>query len=318
MPDNYLVPKHLVQALPGLKDPLARFDAWLIGGGFRLLKGLSPRNANRVAAEVLGFFGPLGFNSEKARRNLRIAFPGSDEKEIDRLVKATFQHIGMAAAELAQASRVLAERDTRLELASEDQRIAPLKPGSPAVLVTAHVGAWQYALMLGQLVNIKITSLAAPEYNPHVRKLFIPLRESLGCDWIPRENSVRPLMKELADGNCLGMAVDTRFDQGKMLPFFGHEALTNTSIARLALRFKCPLIAVRCDRLPEQRYRITLARLITPDEDCNDPDEQAIRMTIELNKEFERWIQCNPGQWVCMKRRWPREIDSSVATSKDG
>lgn len=318
MPDHYLVPKHLVEALPGLGESLARFDAWMLSGGFHLLSGLSPRNANRVAARVFGFFGPLGFNSEKARRNLRIAFPGSDKKEIDRLVKATFQHIGMAAAELAQARRVLAERDTRLELAIEDQRIAPLKPGSPAVLVTAHVGAWQYALMLGQLLNINITSLAAPEYNPHVRKLFIPLRESLGCNWVPRENSARPLMKELADGNCLGMAVDTRFDQGKMLPFFGHEAPTNTASARLALRFKCPLIAVRCDRLPEQRYRIALTRLITPDDGCNDPDEQAARMTIKLNQEFERWIRYNPGQWLCMKRRWPRDIDRGVATDKNG
>jgi KDO2-lipid IV(A) lauroyltransferase len=25
-----------------------------------------------------------------------------------------------------------------------------------------------------------------------------------------------------------------------------------------------------------------------------------------MNLEFERWIRQSPGQWVCMKRRWPR------------
>lgn len=315
MPDHYLVPQRLVQALPGLAQALARFDKMLLAGGLRLLKWLSPRNANRLAAGVFGFFGPPGSKSEKVRRNLRIAFPDKNKAEIDRLTKATFRHLGLAAAELAQAEQLLEERDTRLEVVIEDQRIQPLRPGSPVVLVTAHVGAWQYVALLGQLLGIRLTSLYAPEYNPHVRKLFLPLRQALGCNWVCRDNSARQLMQELANGNWVGLAPDTRFDQGNMLPFFHHEASTSTVAARLALRFNCPLIAARCDRLPGQRYRITLSRLITPDGDCAIPEEQATRMTIKLNREFESWIRRSPGQWLCMKRRWPEEIDGGKSTN---
>lgn len=316
MPDHYVVPKRLVRALPGLGELLSRVDALLLSGLLRFLAWLSPQNAYRFAAGLSGFFGPPSSKSEKVRRNLRIVFPDCDKAEINRLTKATFQHIGMAAVELVQARKLLEERDTRFELVIEDQRIPPLQPGSPVVVVTAHVGAWQYVAMLGQLLGGRLTSLYAPEYNPHVRELFLSMRRSLGCDWMSRDNSVRPMMKELAKGNFIGLATDTRFDRGKMLPFFGHKAATSTAAARLALRFKCPLIAVRCDRLPEQHYRMTLCRLIAPDSNCDDPDEQAVRMTIKLNQEFERWIKHSPGQWLCMKRRWPKEIDGSVATDK--
>ena len=29
------------------------------------------------------------------------------------------------------------------------------------------------------------------------------------------------------------------------------------------------------------------------------------RLTAELNALFERWIRVHPGQWLCMRRRWP-------------
>ena len=68
--------------------------------------------------------------------------------------------------------------------------------------------------MLGQLAGVRVTSLYAPEYNPRVRAVFLALRQAMGCNWLCRDDSARPLLKELAAGNCVGFAADTRFDQG--------------------------------------------------------------------------------------------------------
>ncbi len=317
MPDVYLVPKRLLQRMPALHRLLSGLDVLLLRMGFGLLAALGPRRAARVAAAVFGFIGPSGAQGGKVRRNLRIVFPGRDETEIHQLARQTFRHVGVAAAELVGARRAMDERDARFELLVEDPRIPALRPGSAAVIVTAHVGAWQYVAMLGELTGVRLTSLFAPEVNPRVRPLFLRLREAMGCHWLCRDDSARPLLKELAAGNCVGFAADTRFDQGRMVEFCGHDAMTNTAAARLALRFGCPLIAVRCDRLPGARYRMVLAKLITPDAACTDPDEQALQMTRDMNREFERWIRQNPGQWVCMKRRWPREVDRAVADRPD-
>ena len=306
MPDVYLVPKRLLRAMPALGRVFSHADVWLLRAAFGLLAALPQRSAASLTAGLFGLIGPSGPQGEKVRRNLRVVFPESDEAEIRRLTRATFRHVGVATAELVHAKQVFATRDTRFEMVTEDARIPPLRPGTPAVIVTAHVGAWQYVAMLGQLAGVQLTSLYAPELNPLVRSLFLDLREAMGCRWLSRDDSAKPLLRELAAGNCVGFATDTRFDQGRMVSFCGHEAMTNTAAARLALRYQCPLITVRCDRLPGERYRMVLTRLISPDPACGNADEQALGMTREMNLEFERWIRQNPGQWVCMKRRWPR------------
>ena len=307
MPDHYLLPKRLAEALPGLSGFMARVDALLLKSSFRFLAWLSPDRATRVAAAVFGFFGPLGSKSLKIRNNLRQVFPDADDAEIKRLTKTTFRHAGIAAAELAQGGKVFSELHDRVEMRIDDPRIERPQAGSPAVMVTSHVGAWQYAGMLGPLMGFKLNILYAPEFNPFVRDLFYSMREALGFQWISRDNAMRPMMKELSAGNRIGLATDTRYDQGKMLPFFGRPAATNTTPARLALRYGCPLIAARCDRLPEYRYRIVLTRLITPDPDCQNTEDQILNMTEKLNQEFERWIKDDPGYWLCMKRRWPKD-----------
>jgi KDO2-lipid IV(A) lauroyltransferase len=50
---------------------------------------------------------------------------------------------------------------------------------------------------------------------------------------------------------------------------------------------------------------MVFTRLISPDAASTSADEQALGMTREMNLEFERWIRQTPGEWVCMKRRWP-------------
>lgn len=309
MPEHYLLPRRLAAALPRLRTLMARMDAIFLRAGFKLLRHLSPAHAQGLAASLFGLLGPLGTNSAKVRNNLRIAFPDSNDDELEQLLRATYRHAGTAAAELAHGGTLHDQLDTRLEVVTADPSIEFPSPGKPAIMVTAHVGAWQYAAMLGPALGIPFTILYAPEHNPHVRDMFFRLRQAFGCRWISRDNSMRPLMKELAAGHSIGLANDTRFDRGRMLPFFGRDAATNTVPARLALRFNCPLIALRCDRLPNQRYRLVLSRQITVDPECDDQEQQVLRMTAELNTEFETWIRNTPGEWLCMKRRWPRQAD---------
>ena len=161
--------------------------------------------------------------------------------------------------------------------------------------------------MVGEILGLELTSLYAPESNARISKLMLRLRNALRCKWISRDNCMRPLMNELSAGRCIGLVTDIRVDQGEMLPFFGQPAATNVVPAKLALRHQCPMIAVRCDRLPNHRYRIVLSKAFYPEP--GNTERQMLQMTTELNREFESWITQNPGQWLCLSRRWPKEIE---------
>jgi KDO2-lipid IV(A) lauroyltransferase len=136
--------------------------------------------------------------------------------------------------------------------------------------------------------------------------MMLKLRESFGVKLISKDAGVRPLLKELAAGHSIGMAMDTRLDTGKLLPFFGRDALTNTTAARLALRSKAALLPIRAERLPGSRFRISVYDPIISEQPDASLDDQAIDLTLQINRYFEDWIREDPEQWICLKRRWPK------------
>ena len=125
------------------------------------------------------------------------------------------------------------------------------------------------------------------------------LRQSFGVKLIPTDAGMRPLLKELKAGNCIGLAMDTRLNTGQLLPFFGIDALTNTSAARLALRSKAALVPIRAQRLGGARYRITVYEPLQSANPQASADAQATDLSLQINAHFEHWITDNPEQWIC-------------------
>jgi KDO2-lipid IV(A) lauroyltransferase len=123
-------------------------------------------------------------------------------------------------------------------------------------------------------------------------------------------------MRELAQGGSVGLVVDNRVDEGELVPFFGRPAPTVTTPARLALHFDCPLVPVRVERLADgARFRITLYAPLRPGAAARTKAERVLDMTRQLNEHFERWIRERPGQWLVVKRRWPRPAPELAAAS---
>ena len=87
---------------------------------------------------------------------------------------------------------------------------------------------------------------------------------------------------------------------------------TNTVPARLALRFDCELVPTRAERLPGGRFRITLYPPVRPDDPNASAAAQARDMTTKLNALFEDWIRATPGEWLCLARRWPKDVERAA------
>ena len=110
--------------------------------------------------------------------------------------------------------------------------------------------------------------------------------------------------------------MDQRFEAGELVPFFGIAAPTATIPARLALKLRTGLVPTRTERLDGARFRITLYEPIRADPTIADPRLAARRMTEQVNADFERWIRERPGQWICGKRRWPKDAVRRVLAER--
>jgi KDO2-lipid IV(A) lauroyltransferase len=306
MPEYYLIPKRLAHRAPRLATLAQRTEGALFRLVFRLLRRISLARAGALAAALFGLIGPRTAKAEKARANLAIAFPDSTPAWREETTREIFRSLGLAAVELVKLDQIWAQRADLLEFVVEPRAREQLDNRRAAVLVGAHVGAWQVANLLAGQFGLTVGLIYAPESNPAMRELMLGLRGAFGVRLIPSDAGARPLVKELAAGHCIGLAMDTRLDSGKPIPFFGREALTNTSAAGLALRTGAALIPVRAERLPGGRFRVTVYDPIDSGPPGAPAKEQAVAMTTAVNRHFEAWIRETPGEWICLKRRWPK------------
>jgi Kdo2-lipid IVA lauroyltransferase/acyltransferase len=312
MAEHLLIPKRLARALPWLKRAAWRVEAAFIRCVIWLLRCFSPERATAIGMRVTRLLGPVLPMWDKVARNLAIAFPERSERERRCLQGEVFAHLGAAIAELVLSDRIWAERDRRLEFVA-DPAIRGLQPGaSPMVLVTAHVGAWQLANFVGAHYGFTVSTLYAPESNPLFGDIVLGLRSQLPVRWIPNRGGIWRLMEELRAGHSVGMAADTRLDEGEAVPFFGQSAMSNTVPARLALKLGCELVPVRVERLGGARYRVSTGAPILPRDAAAPQAEQARDMSAQINAQFERWIRETPGEWMCLARRFPKEIDKAA------
>lgn len=306
MPQYYFVPKRLAERIPALGNLAQAFEAFLFRSIFWVIRRLSLEKATALTSFFFRMTGPLGDKAKKANTNLSIAFPDASPQWINKTTRGVFHHLGVATAELIKLEQIWDERSTRLEFTLESQARTHLENKGATVFVCAHVGAWQLTNFIAGHMGLNISTIYAPESNPTLRDMMLSLRDQMGVNLIPSDAGVRPLIKELKAGNSIGMAMDTRLNTGKLIPFFGKEALTNTTAARLALKTGAALIPINAVRLPGYRYRIDVYNPLTIDNESLDTDAQAEALTESINGYFEDWIRATPEQWICLKRRWPK------------
>ena len=306
MPEYYLVPKRAARAWPWLGRSVQWLEARIFQLLFWLIGRLSPERASAWGAALFGVLGVHGDKARKADQNLAIAFPEKSAAWRSDTVRGIFRSLGKSAAELIKLDQIWRERESRLEFDVQPAARAHLQAGRAAVFVTAHVGPWQIVNLISLHMDLEISTIYAPESNAALRERMLQLRNSFGVKLIPSDAGARPLLRELNAGRCIGMAMDTRLDTGELIPFFGRDALTNTTAARLALRTGAALIPIRAQRLGKARYRITVYDPVEPPAGETDADRSALAMTAAVNHYFERWISEQPDQWICLKRRWPK------------
>ncbi len=100
------------------------------------------------------------------------------------------------------------------------------------------------------------------------------------------------------------MLVDQKLNDGIAVPFFGRDAMTAPALAQLALRFRCPVVPARVERLGGARFRLTIyPPMGLPD--SGDHDADVSETMRRVNAHFEDWIRARPEQWLWLHRRWP-------------
>ncbi len=180
-----------------------------------------------------------------------------------------------------------------------------LAEGKGAVVVTAHLGAFDY---LGQTLHAnryKITSVTGRTTARFLFDAITYLRRSHGASIVEATPSgVRRVIYAIRRGECAAFLTDRDFFQnGRPVTFFGRATTLPPGPVRIARDTGAPIVPIFSVRIG-QNYGVRIFPPVRVEKtgDIDADLDAALRQLVTI---LENAINATPEQWVMFQRVWP-------------
>ena len=170
--------------------------------------------------------------------------------------------------------------------------------GRGAIIVSAHFGQWEAIRHYLMSQGMEAGAVYRENSNPWYEQDFLAGIKQGGAPIVAKSagGNMR-MVKHIRKGGFFALLVDQKFQKGHLIPFLGHDALTPTAPAELALRYDLPLVPAFGTR-DENNFNIHIA--------FEEPivHSDALSMTREVNDRISARIMDKPEQWYWLHKRW--------------
>ena len=250
----------------------------------------------------------VGRQRKIALRNLATAFPDLSETYRRSIVRRMFRNLGINAAEIARFSKLRASGkiDAMVEVVGKEHLDRAYAKGRGALLLTAHLGNWEF--IGGWLVKngYRVTALARRISYQKYENVLENLRKDLGFGSIDRNNT-REILRRIKQGHLIAILSDQDIPKlgGVYVSFLDRLAYTPTGIVLLALKTGAPMVPMFIIRLPDGRHRITFREPIELVH-TGKKNWDILLNTIRYTDVIEKMVRAYPDQWMWFHNRWRR------------
>lgn len=246
----------------------------------------------RVVAPMVGY-------KKRVRQNLGLVWPDLSPARRDALTTEVTRNVGHTLCELFSPQDLLAmAAQTKLTgpgLRALQEAHAAKRP---AIVVSGHFG--NYDIVRAGLIahGFNVGALYRHMNNPYFHDFYLRNISTIGTPLFERGRpGLGHMVRHLKGGGMLAALTDVRSNSGVPLPFFGHAALTATSMAELALRYDAILV-------PFYGTRLANGQGFSADLEAPIPHSDPETMTRALNLSLEARVLENPEQWFWIHNRW--------------
>ncbi len=292
--------RHLYHAIG---YPLQGLIAWLVVGVFAALPMDWASGLGGWVGRTIGT--RLGL-TRRADRNLRRVLPDLDDAQIAAIIRDMWDNLGRVIGELPHLEKIaMPAPDGRVEVVGEQYIDASRQNGTSCILFSGHFANWEVFALAAKAIGLPYVQIYRAPNNPFVESLLHRIRGLNKSDTVPKgARGARAAVETLKSGRRLGMLVDQKMNDGIPVPFFGQDAMTASAPADLSLRYNCPAIPARMERLGGCHFRLSFYPPLTPPATGSRATDSAA-MTLTVNILLEDWIRDRPGQWLWIHNRWP-------------
>ena len=228
------------------------------------------------------------------------------ETEARRLVKASFVNLATNMLEILYMPN-LNEKNYKeyIEVDHMERIEAALAEGHGLVVLTGHVGTWEWLSAAFTLNGMPVTAIAKPQPNEQYTRALNDLRATIHMEIFSRGTSeLIAAARALRQGRVLGFLADQDAGPGgAFIDFLGKPASTPMGPAVFARKFNAPILPCFILRRPDGRHRVMVGEVLRY-EDSGDTDKDLYDLTLRMTRILETVIRENPTQWLWFQKRW--------------
>ncbi|MGQ0676455.1 MAG: LpxL/LpxP family acyltransferase [Rhodospirillales bacterium] len=284
-------------------QPLRR---WGMIGTMEFLRLFPVDRAGAAFGRFARLVGPWSGASNRARRNLEIAFPGIARDERERIVRAMWDNLARVVCEYGHLDTIFAERAARIEIVNPERLDALRDDGRPGILFSAHLASFEMITVAAAMRGLNVAVVYRNANNLRLDEYIRRKQSVTGAEQIRKSaRGARRLVEVMRGGGHAVLIVDQKLNDGIAVPFFGKPAMTSPALAQLALRYGCPVLPVRVERAKDSRYRVVCEQPLTLPR-SGDQAADVLALMTAVNRTVEDWIRARPEHWLWLHRRWPR------------
>lgn len=286
-----------------IRHPSEAAAAAMIWSLFRILPVDAASGFGGWLARTLG--PRLGI-SNRARANIRRAFPDLNGDAVEDIVTDMWDNLGRTVGEFPHiGSFDFNGPRPRVKISGVENLYRFRDDGAPGFYLSAHIGNWELAPMTAYVHNVPSAFVYREANNPLVQKLYMAGRQKYRDMMIPKgSEGAKEMLRALRDGKHIGIMADQKMNDGIAVPFFGEEAMTAPAMAQMALKFNCPVLPARVIRERGATFTVEVAEPIFAEE-TGDKTKDVNAFMARANDIIEAWVREKPGQWLWLHNRWP-------------
>ena len=261
---------------------------------------------------MIGIFYLYPLRKSIALKNLSIAFPGYNTKEKKRLLKSCYKHYGMVLVDFFCLPKFKKKKDKVVANMPTDS-IALMNKYEGGILLSAHIGNWEYIGPILSNYNIKCAGVTLVQKNSQSDQFFNKLRTSEHMKIIPTNSGSKTMLQHINDGYYLGLISDQNAgSRGTESMFFNRPVSVPKGAAVFHLKTNTPIVVGFCILCEDLHYELSFQKM-----DLEGLPEDFDDAIIEINDRFtkilEEKVKKYPEQYFWFHRKWNLEAYEGIS-----
>ena len=277
---------------------------------FQFLPRIFALAIGRFLGRIIYYIYPL--RKSIALKNLELAFPEYDKKKKQVILKSCYQHYGMVLVDFFRLPRVKREQD-KIVVNIPAKSVELMKNKSGGIILTGHMGNWEYIGPMLSIHNIKSAGVALIQKNNQSDRFFNELRISENMKVIPINSGSKAMIQHIKEGYYLGLISDQNAGKrGTEALFFNKPVSVPKGAAAFHLKTNTPILLGFCILCKDLHYKLSFHEL-----DLEGLPKISDDAIVEINQRFtkvlEETVREYPEQYFWFHRKWNREIYKGIS-----